>query len=64
MVDQVLSQVFKIFFSFDCLGNPIGIATDVKAGITNLASGNIPEMLLNFSHGLSNSTAKVGISFF
>jgi len=62
LLDQLLRQAAKILGSVDFLGNPIGLMSDVKAGVTNLARGNFPDMVLNLTHGLSNSTAKVASS--
>uniref|UniRef100_H2ZA64 Intermembrane lipid transfer protein VPS13-like C-terminal domain-containing protein n=1 Tax=Ciona savignyi TaxID=51511 RepID=H2ZA64_CIOSA len=55
--EQMMGQAAMILGSVDFLGNPIGLLTDVKAGVSGLARGNLPNMLKHFSHGLSNSTA-------
>ncbi len=63
LMDQLIGQAAKILGSVDFLGNPIGLLSDVRAGVSNLAKGNLPDMVLNLTHGLSNSTAKVNKHF-
>nr|XP_018668116.1 vacuolar protein sorting-associated protein 13D [Ciona intestinalis] len=57
--DQMMGQAAMILGSVDFLGNPIGLLSDVKAGVTGLAKGNFQNMIMHFTHGVSNSTAKV-----
>nr|CAB3267626.1 vacuolar protein sorting-associated protein 13D [Phallusia mammillata] len=57
--DQLKGQAAKILGSVDFLGNPIGLLTDVRAGMTGLAKGNLPNMVKHITHGISDSTAKV-----
>nr|CAB3267625.1 vacuolar protein sorting-associated protein 13D [Phallusia mammillata] len=56
---QRIYQAAKILGSIDFLGNPIGLLTDVQAGMTYLALGNLPNMVKHITHGISDSTAKV-----
>jgi hypothetical protein len=54
-------QAAKILGSVDFLGNPLGLFNDVTEGISGLIKdGNIGGLVKNVTHGISNSTAKVG----
>src|SRR5690606_12304505 len=52
------NQAAKILGSVDFLGNLIGFVNDMTEGINELIDGNIGGMLMNISHGISDSTAK------
>lgn len=60
--EQLKSQAAIILGSIDFLGNPIGLISDVKAGLhAGLGQGNVQNMTKHFTHGLSNTTAKVSV---
>uniref|UniRef100_A0A3P9N194 Vacuolar protein sorting 13 homolog D n=1 Tax=Poecilia reticulata TaxID=8081 RepID=A0A3P9N194_POERE len=57
--EELLSQAAQILGSVDFLGNPMGLLNDVSEGMTKLIKhGNVHGMLLNVTHGVSNSAAK------
>ena len=61
---ELKSQAAKILGSVDFLGNPLGLVNDITEGIAGFVKdGNVSGLLKNFTHGVSNSTAKVIISF-
>ncbi|XP_023192292.1 vacuolar protein sorting-associated protein 13D isoform X1 [Xiphophorus maculatus] len=57
--EELMSQAAQILGSVDFLGNPMGLLNDVSEGMTKLIKhGNVHGMLLNVTHGVSNSAAK------
>lgn len=53
-------QAAKILGTVDFLGNPLGFYDDVAEGIYSLLrDGSVTSLVKNFSHGISNSTAKL-----
>ena len=49
----------RILGSTDFLGNPVGFFSDVSEGVQELVrDGSVGGLVLNVTHGLSNSTAK------
>ncbi|XP_043974274.1 vacuolar protein sorting-associated protein 13D isoform X2 [Gambusia affinis] len=57
--EELMSQAAQILGSVDFLGNPMGLLNDVSEGMSKLIKhGNVHGMLLNVTHGVSNSAAK------
>ena len=53
-------QAVKILGSVDFLGNPLGLLSDVTAGLSGLIRDfDLPGLIKNVTHGISNTTAKV-----
>ncbi|XP_006812680.2 intermembrane lipid transfer protein VPS13D-like [Saccoglossus kowalevskii] len=58
--EELKSQAAKILGSFDFLGNPVGLLTDVRDGVSGLVKhGNLFGFVENVTHGVSNSAAKM-----
>lgn len=57
---ELKRQAALILGSVDFLGNPLGFASDLSEGVTNLLKdGNVKSLVKNVTHGISNSTAKL-----
>ncbi|XP_076064677.1 vacuolar protein sorting 13D isoform X4 [Oratosquilla oratoria] len=58
--EELKSQAMRILGSTDFLGNPFGFLADVSEGVSELVhGGNLGGLVLNVTHGMANSTAKV-----
>lgn len=50
----------RILGSTDFLGNPVGLLADVSEGVQELVrDGSVGGLVMNVTHGMANSTAKV-----
>lgn len=57
---EMKRQAALILGSVDFLGNPLGFASDLHEGVSNLLKdGNVKSLVKNVTHGISNSTAKL-----
>lgn len=59
-MSELRSQAAKILGTVDFLGNPVGFLNNLADGINELVfEGNVSGLILNLTHGISDSTAKV-----
>ncbi|XP_077970761.1 intermembrane lipid transfer protein VPS13D-like isoform X2 [Styela clava] len=56
--EQLRGQAARILGAVDFLGNPIGLLSDLKAGLGSMVQGKPGSLLKHVTHGLSNSAAK------
>jgi len=61
-INQVKWHAAAILGSVDFLGNPLGFANDLSEGVSGLIfEGSVKSLVKNVTHGISNSTAKLGM---
>ena len=58
-IAELSAQGMRIVLSVDAIGDPLGLAKDVTEGLSNLLQGNVPDMILNVTHGVTETVGKV-----